>query len=242
MHAEPRDTTTPQGAAPVPRQDRSGLVGNVWVLIGAVVYLLEFVAIIWADVAGLGSVAERRSSASAVVDSYAGHPDAAYAMAGWFAVVLLGRVLLFIGLRRALVDSGHAHPLLDLAVVASAVSVTLEVAAYAVATSVVALADEGEETLALAVDQVAAGLNLTIAGGLGVAIVGTTYVMWRSGLFSTPLNVIGALSGGGLVAAQLSIPPSLDAVFAVLAFFPLLFWVWMLWAGVVCWRARPRSG
>lgn len=221
---------------------RDGLVGNVWVLAGGVLYLLEWVAIIWAGVAGVGVQVARDASSSEVMASYAGNEDALYAMAGWFAVVLLGRILLFIGLRHALADSGHGHPLLDFAVAASAVSVTLEIASYGLAATAAAPANAGDESLAVLVDQAGAGLNLMIGGGLGVAIVCTTYVMWRSGLFSLPLVMLGAVSGIAIIGAQITTAPSMQPLFDILYFFPLVFWVWMLWAGVVCLRARPRHG
>lgn len=160
-------------------------------------------------------------------------------MAGWFAVVLLGRVLVFLALRRALVDSGHGHLLLDLAVVAAAVSVALEVASYGLAAAAAHLAAEGEEAGMLVADQVGAGLNLMIGGGLGVAIVAASYCMWRSGLFPTALNALGLVSGVAIVGAQLTVAPSLGTLFEILYFFPLVFWVWMIWAGVVCWRRSP---
>lgn len=216
------------------------LVGNRWVLVGGVVYLLEWVAIIWVGVVGVGEFVTRGSSGAELIESYADHEDALFAMAGWFAIVLLGRILLFIGLRQALVDSGHGHPLLDFAVVTAAVSVTLEIASYGLAAGASVPAAAGDEALTQAVDQAAVGLNLMIGGGLGVAIVCTAYVMWRSGLFSTPLNVIGAVSGVAICGAQLTVSPSLEAVFDILFIFPALFWIWMLWAGVVCWRRTPR--
>lgn len=221
---------------------REGLVGNGWVLAGGVLYLLEWVAIIWAGIAGLGVQVVRGASTSEVMGSYPGNENAVYAMAGWFAVVLLGRILVFIGLRHALVDSGHGHPLLDFAVVASTVSVTLEIASYGLAATAVAPADAGEESLAVLVDQAGAGLNLMIGGGLGVAIVCTTYVMWRSGLFGLPLVLLGAVSGVAIIGAQLTTAPSLQTLFDIFYVFPLVFWIWMLWAGVVCLRARPRRG
>ncbi len=224
---------------------RETLIGNRWVLTGGVIYLLEWVAIIWVGAAGVGEQALRGATGADVMDTYAGHEDAVYAMAGWFAVVLLGRILLFIGLRHAMVDSGHGHPLMDLAVAASAVSVTLEIASYGLAASAVEQADAGQESLTLAIDQAGAGLNLMIGGGLGVAIVCATYVMWRSGLFPLPLTIVGGLSGVAIIGAQLTVAPSLQTVYDILFVFPVLFWVWMLWAGVLCWRstghARPAG-
>jgi len=224
------------------RSHRDGLVGNGWVLAGGVMYLLEWVAITWGGIAGVGTQVVRGASTKEVMTSYAGHENAMYAMAGAFAVVLLGRVLLFIGLRHALADSGYNHPLLDFAVAASAVSVTLEIASYGLAATAVAQADAGEDRLAVLVDQAGAGLNLMIAGGLGVAIVCSTYVMWRSGYFSLPLVLLGAVAGVAILGAQFTVVPSTQTLFDVLFFFPAVFWIWMLWTGVVCLRARPHRG
>ncbi|HEU5455723.1 MAG TPA: hypothetical protein VFU85_08565 [Nocardioides sp.] len=221
------------------RSNRTGLVGNRWVLVGGIVYLLEWVAIIWAGAIGVGATVTRGTSAKALLDTYAGHQDAVYAMAGWFAIALLGRILVFVGLRSALADSGFGHPLMDFAVAVAAVSVTLEIASYALAGAAAGRADAGDETGMVLLDQSGAGLNLMIAGGLGVAITCAAYCMWRSGLFAPALNVIGLVAGVAIAGAQLSVSPSMQPVFDVLFFFRLVFWVWMLWAGVVCWRATP---
>lgn len=220
---------------------RGALVGNRWVLVGGVVYLLEFVAILWVGALGAGNAVVRGTSEGDLLSTYAGHEDAVGALAGWLAVVLLGRVLVFVGIRHALAESGHRHPLTDLAVVAAAISVALEVASYGLATTAATRAAADDRAGTLLADQLGVGLNLMIGGGLGVAIVCTSYVMWRSGLFSTALCVTGLVSGVAIVGAQLTVSPSLQAVFDVLYFFPLVFWVWMIWAGVVLWRRTPRS-
>lgn len=126
------------------------LVGNRRVLAGAIFYLLEWVAIIGAGVVGVNETATVGTSPQDLLDSYSGHVAAVAFMAGWFAIALLGRVLVFVGLRSALADSGRSHPPMDCAVVAPAVSVTLEVAAYGVATAAADLADV-EDTTALVI-------------------------------------------------------------------------------------------
>ena len=223
--------------------DTSGaLVGNKWVLVGGIVYLLEWVAIVWAGAVGVSSTVVRGTSTQDLLSTYLGNEDATAAMAGWLAVVLLGRVLVFVGLRQALADSGERHPLMDLAVVAAAVSVTLEIASYGLATTAASRAAADDEAGMVLADQAGAGLNLMIGGGLGVAIVCAAYVMWRSGLFSLPLVALGAVSGVAIVGAQLAVSPSLQTLFDILYIAPLLFWVWMIWTGVVCWRRTPRAG
>jgi hypothetical protein len=227
-------------AAQAPSSHESHLLGNRWVLVGGIVYLLEWVAIIWAGVAGVDAVVTRGTTVEDLSSTYAGNVDAVSSMAGWFAVVLLGRILVFVGLRRALVDSGHGNALLDLAVLAAAVSVTLEIASYGLSTAAAELAADGDRAGMVLLDRAGVGLNLMIGGGLGVAIVCTAYCMWRSRLFSPALNVVGLLSGVAIVGAQLTVAPAQQTLFDILYFFPLVFWVWMLWAGVVLWRRTPR--
>ncbi len=222
-------------------EKREGLVGNRWVLVGGVGYLLEWVAIAWVGALGVGETVTRGASASDLTESYVDHVDAVTSMAGWFSIVLLFRILLFIGLRQALSDSGYRHPLMDFAVAAAAVSVTLEVASYGLGAAAAGLAEDGDEAGMLALDQAGAGINLMLAGGLGVAITCAAYCMWRSGLFPWPLNVIGGVSGLAIIGAQLSVAPGLQAMFDILFVFPVLFWVWMLWTGVACWRRTPAA-
>src|SRR4051794_19503397 len=105
------------------------LVGNRVVLLGAVLYLLEWVAIFVANVSvPLGADA----TGSELISGYVGHEDALGWAAGWFSVVLLGRILIVTGLRSALADSGRRQPLMDFATAAMAVGVGLEVATYGI--------------------------------------------------------------------------------------------------------------
>ena len=220
---------------------RDDLVGNRWVLVGGVVYLLEWVAIIWTGVEGVDALVARGTEMADLQNSYAGNADAVATMAGWFSIVLLGRVLVFIGLRHAFAESGYRHPLLDLAVVAAAASVVLEIASYGLALAAADRVEAGEEAQAAVIDQAGSGLNLMIAGGLGVAVVATSWCMRQSGLFSLPLALVGLVAGLVILAAQLSVAPSLESVSELLYAAVLLFWVWMIWAGVVCWRRTHRD-
>jgi hypothetical protein len=220
---------------------RGALVGNRWVLVGGFVYLLEFVGIIWAGTVGVSATLVRGTPVGELSDSYVGNENAVAAMAGWLGLVLLGRVLLFAGLRHSLAASGHSHPLMDLAVVAAAISVTLEIAANGLAITAASRAAADDEAGMLLADQAGSGLGMMLAGGLGVAITCSAYVMWRSGLFPLALNVVGLVCGVAITLAQLAAPPALQTVYDILYVFPIVFWVWMLWAGVVCWRRTPRA-
>ena len=222
--------------------ERPALVGNRWVLAGGIVYLLEWVAIIGTAMVGAGENTGRTASVDDLLGSYLGHVDSIAFLAGWLTLVLLGRVLIFVGLRTALIESGaERHPLMDLAVLAAAVSVTLEMTTFGLATAAADLADPDDPGAMVALDRASEWMFATVGGGLAVAILCAVWCMWRSGLFSTALNVVGAVAGLGLVVAQLSMPPSLETVYLVAGFAPMVFWVWMLWAGVVLWRRTPKA-
>jgi hypothetical protein len=218
--------------------ERPVLVGNRLVLVGSVLYLLEWVAIIAAHVdAPLGADV----SASDVTSAYSGSTDAWGWAAGWFSVVLLGRVLIMTGLRSALVDSGRPQRIMDFAVVAMAASVILEVATYAgTAGGAWYLDNGGSSDVVRGLDAAMFLLNNMIFGPLGVAVLCAGAAMWISGLFSRVLCGIGLLAGvaATLLGVAFAAPGASSAAEA-LGFALLLFWIWMLWAGVLCWRATP---
>ncbi len=220
--------------------DRASLVGNRLVLAGSVLYLLEWVAIVAASVeVPLGATA----SAADLVSSYAGNAEVLGWAAGWFSVVLLGRILIMTGLRTALSESGRPQPLMDLAVGAMTVSVALEIATYAVAAGTSWSAGRaGAATSMRGLDAAAFTLNEMIYGPLGVSMLCAGAAMWLSGLFSKLLAGIAIV--GGVMATLLGlafVSPGLADVATGLGFAALLLWVWMLWTGVVLWRARPVS-
>ena len=214
------------------------LAGNRWVLTGAVLYLLEWVAILTTK---MGVPVGAGTSAGKILHAYAGHTEAFAWAAGWFSVVLLGRVLIVTGLRTALVDSGRPHPLMDLAVVAMAASVVVEVATYAVTAGAAWTLDHGgSDATVRGLDAAAFMLNQMVYGPLGVAVLCSAWAMWRSTLFPRALCVVGLLAGGGgtLLGLAFSAPGMSGAAGPLSAAVPL-FWIWMLWTGVVLWRRVP---
>lgn len=214
------------------------LVGNRLVLIGAVVYLLEWVAIIAAHV---DAPAGAESTAARVASAYTGNTDAYAWAAGWFSVVLLGRILLMIGLRESLADSGRPQRLMNMATAAMAASVTVEIATYAIVAGAASSKDNGGslETIR-SLDSVAFQLNNMIFGPLGVAVLCAGLAMWRSGLFHRVLPWLAIVSGALLALAAAALEaPSLSDFAAPLQVAVPLFWIWMIWTGVVCWRAAP---
>jgi hypothetical protein len=218
--------------------ERPTLVGNRLVLVGSVLYLLEWVAIVAASVdVPLGAT----SKAPELVSAYAGHADALGWAAGWFSVVLLGRILIMTGLRSALAASGRPQPLMDLAVAAMVVSVVLEIATYAVVAGVSWSVGRGGSTGAVrALDSVAFTLNDMIYGPLGVSLLCAGAAMWVSGLFGRVLPSLALVGGAmGTLLGLAFVSPTFAGVATGLGFAALLLWIWMIWTGVVLWRARP---
>lgn len=219
---------------------RPVLAGNRLVLPGAVLYLLEWVAII---AAGVGVPLGAGTSAHEVTAAYAGHADALGWAAGWFGVVLIGRVLLMVGLRSALAASGRSQPLMDMAVITMAVSVALEVMVYAVAEGASWSLDYGGSLATTrALDAVAFQTNRTLYGPLGVSVLCAAIAMWRSGLFSRVLVGLGAIAGAVFtVIGLVLVAPRFAGAADPLSAAALLMWAWMLWTGAVAWRARPHG-
>lgn len=218
-------------------ESRPGLVGNRMVLIGAVLYLLEWVAIIATGIAvPVGADASRAD----LMAAYSGHEDALGWAAGWFSVVLLGRILLVTGLRTAFADSGRRQPLMDLAVAAMAVGVALEIASYAMAAGGSWLvANDGTFGQVRGLDGAALAVNGMLWGPTGVAVLCCGIAMWRAALFPRVLAALALLPGGllALVGLALQSPRFADLADA-LSTGALVMWVWMIWTGVIVWRAK----
>lgn len=220
---------------------KRSLVGNRLVLIGAVVYLLEWLPIIAAHATSpLGAT----STPAEVASTYTGSTDAYAFAAGWFSVVMLGRILLMIGLREALADSGRPQRLMSLAIAAMAVSVVVEITALAIVSGAAQSMDNGGslETIR-SIDAIAYGLYTMIFGPLGVAVLCAGLAMRSSGLFHRVLPWLAVVSGAVLALGAAALEaPSLSAFAAPLQLAVPLFWIWMIWTGVVCWRAAtPRD-
>lgn len=223
--------------SPLATTHRPTVVGNRLVLAGVVLYLLEWVAIIAAH---LGVPVGPSGTSGGITGAYTGHVNAFGWAAGWFSVVLLGRVVLVVGLRAALGHDPRVRPLMDVAVVAMAVSVALEVATYAVtAGAAYSLAHDGTAATTAALDAVSWDLNLMVFGPLGVSVLLSALAMWRSTAFARALCGAGGLAGLVLVAqALLFSGPDQSSVAAGFQAGVALFWIWMIWTGIVVWRRR----
>jgi len=215
------------------------LIGNRMVLAGAVMYLMEWVAIIGAHV---DAPYPPGTASETVLRGYIGHEDAFGWAAGFWSVVLLGRVLIVIGLNRGLAASRRPHPLSAFAVAAMALSVGIEVVTYSLMAGAAVVANHGGSAeIVQALDSESWALNGLIFGPLGISVLAASWAMLRSGLFSKILCAFG-LTGGAMCAlfAAAFAGPFAPAADALQAGVPL-FWIWMLWSGVVMWRRSPQQ-
>lgn len=220
------------------------VVGNRLMLVGAVVYLLEWVAII----PYAGTVLESAGmSQSEIVASYAENADGAAIMAGWFSVVLLGRVALAAGLRAAVRQSPRQLHLMDFAIGVMVVSVVLEIAAFGLGAGAGWLAAEGADPSAVvALDAGGAFLYQILFGPIGVFIGVSAFAMLRSGLFPAWMCWLGLGAGvlgtaGGVIAGLAYDAGAVSTAYDLLTTLAALgFWVWMLATGIFLFRRADR--
>jgi hypothetical protein len=222
----------------------TALSGNPWAIVGAVLYLLEWVAIVAAAPPGpIGP----GTAANKLASDYASHAGGAAVAAAWFAVVLVGRVLFVAAVKASLRSRPRERPLLDLALGAMAISVVLEVATYAVVAATARLAADGaSRDLLVGLDGAAFWLNLFLWGPVGVSVLACGLAMLRSRLYPAWLSWLGVVAGAaGIIACMIagattdsSGAGAADAVTSVPA---IGMWVWMIATGVVLLRTPPGS-
>ncbi|HEV2032919.1 MAG TPA: hypothetical protein VGU71_01770 [Candidatus Dormibacteraeota bacterium] len=247
--------------AAVAQSAQRQLVGNRWALAGAIMYLLEWVAIVGvlaavtgihgAGPGGAAGVQIPTATGTTPADIFSGYTAANAAAtalsAGWYGLVLPGRILLIAGIRQALRRSWGDSALADLAVAAMALSVLMEIASYWVAAGVGQAATSGADQSAVVTGHaIASMLNVGLFSPLGLSILAISVVMWQSRVFPWWLCLLGGLSGAALCVGGLTAGFQTGGQFQQVAnnaqFGVLGFWVWMLITGVILFRAagQPR--
>ena len=247
--------------AAVAQSAQRQLVGNRWALAGAIMYLLEWVAIVGvlaavtgihgAGPGGAAGVQIPTATGTKPADIFSGYTAANAAAtalsAGWYGLVLPGRILLIAGIRQALRRSWGDSALADLAVAAMALGVLMEIASYWVAAGVGQAATSGADQSAVVTGHaIASMLNVGLFSPLGLSILAISVVMWQSRVFPWWLCLLGGLSGAALCVGGLTAGFQTGGQFQQVAnnaqFGVLGFWVWMLITGVILFRAagQPR--
>jgi hypothetical protein len=228
--------------------EKPAITGNRLVLAGALLYLLEWVAII---PAGDSGPSDPGTAADKVLGLYTAHPTAVTFLATWCSVVLLGRVLLILGIRAALRSVGRDDALVAWATAAMAISVALELVSLSMTGAASVLADRSADAdLVRALDTVGGFAWGMIFGPIGVAIAATSWVMLRSRAFPQWICIVGLVGGADAILAGLVAGPGYlhegvaRTLFNIGQVGVLLFWIWMLATGIFLVRrvGRPAAG
>ncbi|MDQ6876465.1 MAG: hypothetical protein M3082_01960 [Candidatus Dormibacteraeota bacterium] len=225
---------------------RRPLSGNRLALVGAVLYFLEWVAILGF---GAGAVpADPGTSAKDIVAEYSQHATAIALAAGWYSLVLPGRILFVAAVKDGLRRSGAGSILADFAVGAMTLSVALEVSAFMVAAGAGHAATHGaDQSTILGLDAAANWLDLALAAPVGLSVLGLSVAMLWSRAFWTWLCWLGIAAGvvgcvHGVIAGAAFDKASFYGVADSAAFIGVLAaWLWIIVTAIVLFRARGQK-
>src|SRR6266581_8955252 len=145
---------------------RGQLIGNRIALVGTVVYFLEWVAIV-----SIPSVPTDKlgRDPAAIVAAY-GHPKAVGLAAGWFSVVLFGRVIFAIGLRDSFLGLRRERLFANIAVAAMALSVAIEVISFGMTAAAAWVADtSSDQSAVVTLDAASEVVFELVFGPIGVS-------------------------------------------------------------------------
>jgi hypothetical protein len=236
-----RDTALMAEVTMKPDAREGMLVGSRLLLVGAVLYFLEWVAII--GTGGMSVLFDPGTDPGKVLHGYIGHSNAYGWAAGWFGVVLLGRALFAVGMRHGLVRSGFDHPVAGFGVVAMAAGAIVEIVSYGIVAGAGSLADHGGDArLVTALDTTARSVNILLWGATGLGVLCLSWAMLRSALFPRVLVGLGLLGGAVMTLNGLAFgAPEYASAQAALQAAGFAMWIWMIWSAVLMWRASPRA-
>ncbi len=226
---------------------RRELVGNRLALVGTVLYFME-----WIGIALLTSslpTDRLGHNPAATVADYADHPRRTALVAGWFSVVLLGRIVFTVGLRSSFGDATRRLLLADVAVLAMAVSVVIEVISFGLVATGAWLADaHAEAGTIVGLDAAGTVLFDLVFGPIGLSILAGSLAMLLSRLFPRWLAWFGVIVGtlltiGGILGAGgQGATGTLHDVAGALIGVPVFgFWIWMIATSIILFRATPRA-
>jgi hypothetical protein len=223
------------------------LIGNRLALAGAVLYLLEWVAIAFSAEVPTDRLGD---DAASIVDAYSGEARSTALAAGWFSAVLLGRILFVVAVRKAFRDSGRKSALLDFAVGAMTVSVAIEIVSLSLAPAAAWLAENDADPASIvALDAASSIAFLMVFAPIGVSVLASSAAIVGSRLFARWVGWLGVAAGALMIAGGILAAAALgdDGGFKEWGEQPravgaLVFWIWMLAVSVILWRnAPPRA-
>lgn len=212
------------------------LVGNRLALIGAIWYLLEWVAI-----AAFARVAPPPPGRAADVASYYASQATNLTIAsGLFALVEIGRIAFVAGVRVSLRQTPHIRGLLDLSLGAMALSVALELGQYSLAAAAGQMAAGGGERVGvISLAYASASIGLAVRPAIAVAVEAASLAQVLSGQFPRWISILGTIAGayGILTSTYQAVG---GGPFPGLGLWIPAMWIWMVATGVVLFRqAEP---
>jgi hypothetical protein len=224
---------------------RPQLHGTRLALVGAVLYLLEWVGIALAPSLPTDKLGHDPDK---IVAAYTDSPGWTAFLAGWLSVVLLGRVLFVAAFRDSLRDVPRTRILTTWALGAMTMSVVIEVVEYALVATGAWIAHVGGDTGAIvALDAAGTMLFAMLFGPIAISVIAGSLAMILSRLFPRWIGWLGLVSGallcvGGVVAASaLGSSGGYHDLGGALTSIPLAgFLIWMIATAVVLFRRARR--
>ena len=218
----------------------SKLVGNRMMLSGALLSISSLVVQMVFYNRGLPSYAEIGVSADDLIASFKGDETLMAVLAGFYGLVVIGRILMIIALKNALAASGRAHPIMDFAVVMMTISVAFEILNYTFLASAAQMGAAHPEGM-WALASISGKLNVLTFAALGISVLCSSWAMLRSELFPKPLPILGMIASIPFALSSLFTSPSLAGTAEALnsAGAPLSM-IWIIWASILVWKKAPK--
>ncbi|MDX6543898.1 MAG: hypothetical protein QOK32_1501 [Gaiellaceae bacterium] len=222
---------------------RARLVGNRIALVGAALYFCEWIAILAIPSVPTDKLGRDPHAVLAAYD----HPKAIGVAAGWFSVVLFGRVIFTLGLRDAFRGLRREGLFANIAVASMALSVAIEVISFGITAAAAWVAAwGGSQDAVVSLDAASEILFELVFGPIGVSVVAGAIAMLLSRLFARWLCWVGLVGGSLLVVGGILGVGGLGAtgtfhdVAGAFTSIPVpIVWVWMIATSIVLYRAAP---
>lgn len=209
-------------------------------LAGAILSLFEIVSMILLGARNVTAQPEIGSLPAALLPSFEGNETVLATVTGWLSLILIGRILMIIGLKNALANSGRTHPIMEFAVAMTIINVVLEVLTYALFATAAQLGARYPEGMVV-MSWAAGALDRLFLGALGVSILCSAWAALRSELFPKFLPILGMVGGVPVALSAMFMAPSLTNIYEALLIGSPVAMIWVIWTGILVWRKAPKK-
>jgi len=229
-------STIPATILPTMAAEARPAVGNRLALVGAIWYLLEWVAI-----AAFARVAPPPPGRAAdVATYYSAQASSLMIASGLFALLEIGRIAFVAGLRSSLGQTAHIRGLVDLALGAMVLSVGLELAQYSLSAAAGQMASGGGDRVGIvSLAYASASIGLAVRPAVAVSAEAASIAQLLSGQFPKWLWILGLIVGAfGIVSSTYTATTGM--VGSGLGLWVPAMWIWMVATGVILFRQAGR--